>query len=185
MVMSRMALAVGLLALAGCESVSYLDPAGTGEARTVGGLCPYPYRVLDIPVPNNDTRIYVNAFGANEYAREATTIFLVVSDSRVWISHLVYANAPRQKHTHKVSFPEGMTIQVTAHDGQAVSGAFTTVSDGEGGTAAVILKFPFSSGREVTRFSVDFPAVVVDGERVEIGRVDFTPARATIYGINC
>ncbi|HEV7442082.1 MAG TPA: hypothetical protein VGO18_05770, partial [Steroidobacteraceae bacterium] len=100
--MSRRLLGVGLLALAGCQTVGYLDPAGPGKTRTEGGLCPYPYRFLDIPVPNSDARIYVNAFGAHEYARGAT-IFLVVSDSRVYISHLVFAKAPRQIHPHKVS----------------------------------------------------------------------------------
>jgi hypothetical protein len=181
--MRRSLLAVGLLALAGCESVDYLDPAGPGKARTLGGLCPYPYRVLDIPVSNSDARIYVNAFGAQDHARGAT-IFLVVSDSRVFISDVVYANARRQKHVHKVFFPEGMSLQVTFEDGQALSGTFDTVSDGAGGTTSVILKFPFSD-REVTRFSVVFPPVAVDGERVEIGHVDFKAARATIYGINC
>lgn len=181
--MIRLSLVAVFLALCGCESVGYLDPSGPGEARTVGGLCPYPYRVLDIRVPNSDARIYVNAFGANEVAREPT-IFLVVSDSPVFGYQLARSYAPAQKHAHRVSFPDGMAVQVTPDEGQAVSGTFTTVSDGGGGATAVILRFPLSS-HEVNQLSVVFPTIVVDGQRVEIGRVNFNAARAVIHGINC
>ena len=181
--MIRVSLAAVLLALGGCESVGYLDPSGPGEARTVGGLCPYPYRVLDIPVSNSDARIYVNAFRANEIARELT-IFLVVSDSPVFGYQLARSYAPVQKHPHTVSFPDGMAVQVTPDDGTSVSGTLMSVSDGQGGANAVILRFPVP-GHEVTQLSVAFPTIVVDGQRVAIGRVNFKAATATIYGINC
>jgi hypothetical protein len=181
--MDRSLVAAAVLALAGCQSEGYLDPAGPGEARTVGGICPVVYRVLDIPVPNSDARIYLNAFGKNEVAREAA-IFLVVSDSGVFINNVWRGDPHPQRHVHKISFPDGMTLQVTFDDGRTVSGELATVSDGARGTTALILKLVLPD-REVSRFSVVFPSVMVDGERVGIGRVDFKPARATIYGINC
>jgi len=88
MVMARRLLVVALFALAGCDSINYLDPSGPGKTHTIGGPCPIPYRVLDIPVPNSSARIYVNAFDVGPL-REPPALFVVVSDSRVFISHLV------------------------------------------------------------------------------------------------
>lgn len=60
----------------------------------------------------------------------------------------------------------------------------TRQRDGAGGAAAVVLKYLLPAGRW-DNFTVIFPAVTVDGQRVEIGTVTFEPAHAPIYGINC
>jgi len=186
--MARRLLVVALFALAGCDSISYLDPSGPGKTHTIGGPCPIPYRVLDIPVPNSSARIYVNAFDVGPL-REPPALFVVVSDSRVFISHLVYSDAPQQKHTHEVSFPDGKRIQLTGRDGQSVSGELVTVSDGAGGTKAAMFKFALPvkfalPDGQWESFTVSFPTIYVDGQRMAIGSVSFKPGRVTIY-INC
>jgi hypothetical protein len=139
-----------------------LDPAGPGKAHTVGNPCPIPYRVLGVRVPNSSVRIYLNAFDVDWFGGQAA-IFVVVSHSRVFFFNLDHSVAPQQKHTHEVSFLDGKRIQLTGPDGQSVSGELVTVSDGAGGTKAVML----------------------DGQRVSIGNVSFKPGTGTLYGINC
>jgi len=111
-------------------------------------------------------------------------VFLVVSDQPVHLYRLTRPNAIPQKRSHTVSFPDGVTIQATATDGRSVQGDLVTVSDGAGGTAAVVLKYTLPAGRW-EHFTVTFPVVVVDSQGVQMGTVTFEPATAPIYGINC
>jgi hypothetical protein len=179
----RIFMAMGFALLVGCSSVSYLNPIGPGKARTLTGQCPYPYRVLEVVVPESSAWIYVNAFEAHSKAKEAT-VFVAVSDQPIHLNWEIRPNGTAQKRSHQVSFPDGLAIQVTAADGRSAHGELVTVSDGAGGTAAVVLKYTLPEGNW-ENFSVTFPAVAVDGQRVEIGTVKFEPGQEPIYGINC
>jgi len=179
----RIVVAIGFALLVGCSSVGYLNPIGSGKARSMPGQCPFPLRVLEVVVPESTARIYVNAFEAHTLASEAA-VFLVVSDQPVRRNWVTRTNEGLQKRAHTVSFPEGVAIRVTATDGRSVQGDLVTVSDGAGGTAAVVLKYTLPAGRW-EHFTVTFPAVVVDSQQVQMGTVTFEPATAPIYGINC
>ena len=181
--MARTLLAVALFALVGCESYSYLDPVGPGKAHTVGNPCPIAYRVLDVRVPNSSARIYVNAFDVG-WSGGPAALFMVVSDRPALISNLIHSVAPEQGHTHEVSFPDGKRIQLTAPNGQSVLGELVTVSDGAGGTKAVMLRFPLPDEKWES-FSATFPTIVVDRQRITIGNVTFKPGTGTLYGVNC
>ena len=180
---SGIAVGIGFALLVGCSSVSYLNPNGAGKARTMPGQCPFPLRVLEVVVPGSTARIYVNAFEADRLASEAV-VFLVVSEQPVRLNWVTRPNGDPQKHAHTVSFPEGVAIRVIATDGRSARGDLATQSDGEGGTAAVVLRFSLPAGLW-ENFTVTFPAVIVDRQRVEIGTVTFEPGHAPIYGINC
>jgi hypothetical protein len=179
----RIFVALGLTSLVGCSSVSYLNPIGPGKAHTLTGLCPYPSRVLEVAVPGSDARIYIDAFEAHTRAAEAL-VFVAVSDRTIHFNWAIEPNRNLQKQPHTVSFPEGLAIQVNATDGRSAHGGFVTVSDGAGGVAAVVLKYTLPAG-VWENFTATFPAITVDGRRVEIGAVKFEPGRATIHGINC
>ena len=179
----RIFMAIGFAVLAGCHSVSYLNPIGPGKTYSLSGQCPYPTRVLEVVAPGSNARIYISAFEADTKAREAL-VFVAVSDRPVHLNWMIRPNGTAQKQSHKVSFPDGLTIQVTATDGRTAHGALVTFSDGAGGTAAVILKYTLPAG-SWQNFTVTFPAVTVDGQRVEIGTVKFEPGKEPIYGINC
>jgi hypothetical protein len=165
--------------LSGCMRYDYLDPHGRGKVYTVANPCPVAYRVLEVRTPrDHSVRIEVSALRAGEYDVKDTTLFVVVSDRRVFGYQVGRFQVPTTKKNHDISFPNGTSVKVTFSDGTITEGRFNVSANG------LLLSYPISP-KSIDEFTADLPPIMIDGELIDIGQVVFKRASATLYAINC
>jgi hypothetical protein len=184
----RLIAVLALLGLASCGmgiTARYLDPRGVGTTQTVGNPCPYTYRVMEIrSTKDPDLRISVSAFWKGEYQLKNTTLFVVVSDRGLFAPAVVRFVSRPLSHSRSIAFPSGTSV--TIHDLQS-GDTVATLSDAKNGSIIhdqLILTVPIANDFP-DQFSVTFPDIEVDGEKMQLGTVMFTRTVETLYFSAC